>query len=215
MRKENNTASESQLLFNFWVIKIIISQSPSSIKKMDGRRSTHRKTKAFSLECVRDGQLFVPFRLVWSLSEKNSHTHTSTWKHTWVHAENKHACTHTCGHTVTCKHTHINLISEDLIAVMRWKHLHQTIGCSAAARLADQPGKCPIRRRDVSPEMLVNRRIGNQFTCAMRAGSNMEVNIYSFAWVKKEPTERCRCYWCACVITWFEMLFSLTVTAVG
>ena len=58
------------------------------------------------------------------------------------------------------------------------KHLHHQ-AVEAAAPLADQLGGNVQSGGEV--EMLVNRTIGNQFTCAVRARSNTGVNIYSFA----------------------------------
>lgn len=154
---------------------------------------------------MRDGQLFVPFRLV--LVQKNP-THKHALEHTWLHWENKHACMNTYWSHVN---THINLISEDLIAAAE-------TSASSDYRLSlhwpISSGKCPIRRRRTVPvEMLVNRTIGNQFTCAVRARSNMGVNIYSFAWVSEYKKSPLRDGGVTDVLTWFEMLFSLSVMA--
>lgn len=98
--RRGRTAAESLLPFNLWVIKIITSQSPSSIKEIDGRQSrvsmlthAHRKTKACFLKKVRDSKLSVPFRQVWSLSEMSSRTQAHG--HTWAH---KYDCAHTDTH---------------------------------------------------------------------------------------------------------------------
>lgn len=190
--REQQLTAQSLLPFNLRVIKIITSQSPSSIKEIDGRPSpastrTHayRKTKACFLKRVRDSKLSVPFRQVWSPSEMSSRTRARG--HTWALTD-----------TRMLKNTHINLISEDVIAARR-------CGETSASNYwlsSCSPGSRPIRRRAVAAQTLVNRNIGNQFTCKVCAETNMEVNIY---WVKKNWQMS---YGWSHAITWFQLVFS-------
>lgn len=187
--KTTARAAESLLPFNWWVIKIIISQSPSSITEIDGWRSwmsalkpTHTR-HIYSFDGVRDTRAF-------SVSQ-------------WDKLE---------------AHEHTNTVGVMFAVMRRSASSHRP--SQASARLADRAQrKCPIWRA-APAEMLINRNIGNQFTCAARARSNVEVNIYFFRLIpwaqkkKKNNNAPLRDVLVAHVITWFKTLFSLGVTAV-
>lgn len=126
-RKKRRHGAQSLLPFNLWVIKIIISQRPSSIKEIDGG---HRWTSTPTHTHARRQKL-IPSR-VWEmvssfcpsdkcgLSVRWTPTHTKACEHTGVHRENRQDCTRiVCLHTKSHVNTH-TLIWSQRIWLMQW-----------------------------------------------------------------------------------------------